>query len=124
MQLTTAVFKVVNIVRRLDTVTAPDYDKQCAVWIDEGNKKFVFDFAKLEYISSAGQRSILVIVKKLRACGGYMALCNLNGLVQEVISISGFDSFLSINGVLDETIAKKMIGMYAARVAAEMETSS
>ncbi|TEB05394.1 hypothetical protein Psch_02435 [Pelotomaculum schinkii] len=53
-----------------------------------------------------------------------MALCNLNGLVQEVISISGFDSFLSINGVLDETIAKKMIGMYAARVAAEMETSS
>ncbi len=97
-------FKVVSIVGRLDTVTAPDYDKQCAVWIDEGNNKFVFDFARLEYISSAGLRSILVVVKKLRACGGYMALCNLNGLVQEVISISGFDSFLSIYDSVEKAI--------------------
>lgn len=56
----------------------------------------VLDFGGLEYISSAGLRSILAATKKVKTVNGSLSLCALSGLVEEVVTISGFDNILTV----------------------------
>ena len=97
-------YVVISVSGRLDAVQSLDFEKYCVNLIELGNTKLILNFATLEYISSAGLRSILTIAKKLRACSGSLALSNLTGFVEEVISISGFDSFLAIYESVDKAI--------------------
>ncbi len=87
---------VVAVSGRMDAVTAPEFEKQCLAWMEEGHTKFLLDFSSLEYISSAGLRSILGVAKKVKPLGGKVVLSGLTGVVAEVFSISGFDAFLPI----------------------------
>ena len=45
---------------------------------------------ELEYISSAGLRSILMVGRQLRNNSGSLILCGLGGIVLEVFELSGF----------------------------------
>ncbi len=87
---------VVKVTGRMDAVTAPEFEKQLTAWIDEGEIVFVIDFSMLEYISSAGLRSILVIAKKLKSVNGKIFLANMEESVNEVFEISGFNSIIPI----------------------------
>ena len=97
---------VVVLKGRLDAVTAPELERSCLVWIEKGEHKLLLDLAALEYVSSAGLRSVLSVAKKLKAAGGSLGLCSLSGLVQEVFSISGFDSFLPVYASVTEGLEK------------------
>lgn len=81
---------LINLKGRMDVVTAPVIEQACDKLIREGEKCLVFDLGGMEYISSAGLRSILGIDKRLKAQGGKLALCSLKGMVKEVFHISGF----------------------------------
>jgi len=59
---------------RLDTLTAPQLDAEIQGKLD-GVKSLVFDFAKLEYISSAGLR-ILLMAQKIMNKQGAMVVKN------------------------------------------------
>lgn len=89
-------FLILQVEGRLDIATSPEFEKECATFMEQGQQKIILDFAKLEYISSAGLRSILAIAKKLKSGGGTLALCSLTGLVKEVFDLSGFDNFLPV----------------------------
>lgn len=99
-------FTVVSVSGRLDAGTAPELEKNCANLISEGGKKLVLELSALEYVSSAGLRSVLAVAKKLKAAGGSLSLCGLSGLVQEVFSIAGFDSFLPVFDTVENAIAQ------------------
>lgn len=79
---------------RLDTVTSPELEKVLDGILDSV-KSLVFDFAKLEYISSAGLRVILKAQKAIKG-KGKMKLVNVNADVMEVFEMTGFSSFLNI----------------------------
>jgi anti-anti-sigma factor len=96
---------VMAVSGRLDANTAPLFDKECARLIQEGVGQLVVDCDKLDYISSAGLRSILAAAKSLGANGGGLAVCNLHGLVQEVFTVSGFASMLPVFGSLSDALA-------------------
>ena len=81
---------------RLDAAGAPALEAQCKTLIQEGAKRLLLDMAQVEYISSAGLRSLLVLAKAMKASGGTMVLCNLTAAVREVMEISGFDNILSL----------------------------
>jgi anti-anti-sigma factor len=87
---------VVQVEGRLDVATAPEFEKNCAAMLEQGHEKLVLDLTDLEYISSAGLRSLLAIAKRLKGSGGSLSLCGLTGLVKEVFYLSGFDSFLPV----------------------------
>lgn len=87
---------VVSVSGRMDGVSAPEFEQKLAAWINEGETNFVIDFASLDYISSAGLRSILVTAKKLKAKNGKLLLCTLKDTVKEVFEISGFSSIVPI----------------------------
>lgn len=82
-----------KVVGRLDTITSPDLD--AAVKLD-GVKEVVFDFAELEYISSAGLRILLSVQKAMMACGGKMTVANLNSMIAGVFEMTGLNSILTI----------------------------
>ncbi len=79
---------------RLDTQTAPELEKELDASI-AGVKELVFDFADLEYISSAGLRVILKAQKTMNTQGG-MKLINVNDSIMEVFDITGFVDILNI----------------------------
>lgn len=87
---------VISLKGRLDAVTAPDFDKKLESLLSEGENVLIINFSELEYISSAGLRSILVSAKQLKANGGRMLLAELMGPVKEVFEISGFYSIFQI----------------------------
>ena len=79
---------------RLDTQTAPELEKELdSVLI--GLKELTFDFANLEYVSSAGLRVILKAQKAMNAQGS-MKLTGVNDSIMEVFDITGFLDILTI----------------------------
>lgn len=81
---------------RLDTVAAPSLDAQLAPVLAEPRPRILVDLEKITYISSAGLRSILQLVKHTAAHGGRLGLFAASPYVMEVIEISGFPSLLDI----------------------------
>ena len=82
--------RVVGLTGRMDAVTAPEFDRQFNSWLSEGENAFIINFSALEYISSAGLRSILSASKQLKANGGRSLFTGLTGPVKEVFELSGF----------------------------------
>ena len=79
---------------RLDAAGAPEIEVHCKALVQEGTKRLLLDLAGVEYVSSAGLRSLLVLAKTAKGAGGSLALCGLTPTVREVMCISGFDNIL------------------------------
>ena len=56
----------------------------------------VIDFARLEYISSAGLGVLLKTQKRLMGTGGGLTLINVNNHIRDVFRYSGFDRIFRI----------------------------
>lgn len=95
---------VIEVVGRMDAVTAQDFEKACGAWTDQGEKRFVVDLSALEYISSAGLRSFLILGKRIRAAGGTLVLTGLQGMVREVFEISGFATIFAVCSSREEAL--------------------
>ena len=78
----------------LDTITVPELEKELESSV-AGMEKLVFDFGKLEYISSAGLR-ILLRYHKIFAEKGGMVVRNVNPDVMDIFEVTGFLAFLVI----------------------------
>ena len=80
---------------RLDTNTAPLLERELADLTLGKIQSLIFDFAALEYISSAGLR-ILLFAQKTMSKLGSMKVTNANSQIMEVFDITGFSDFLTI----------------------------
>jgi len=89
---------VVSVKGRMDAVTAPEFEKSLSDLISKRDNMFLLDFSALDYISSAGLRSILATAKKLKEKQGKIVIAGLRGPVEEVFKISGFYSIFKIFG--------------------------
>lgn len=85
---------IVEIVGRLDTMTAPSLEKTLNEDIGD-TKNLILDLKGLEYISSAGLRVLLATQKKMQQ-KGYMKVINVCENVMEVFEITGFVDILNI----------------------------
>jgi anti-sigma B factor antagonist len=84
----------IEIVGRLDTITAPALDKTINDHTSE-IKSLVLDLKGLEYISSAGLRVLLSAQKKMQQIGT-MKVTNVREEVMEVFEMTGFADILVI----------------------------
>ena len=80
---------------RLDTVTAPDLEKALSP-IPEGVNTLVYDFSKLDYISSAGLRVLVATQKTMMGRGGSLTIKHPNDEVFEVFEMTGLSEVLDI----------------------------
>ena len=84
----------IEIVGRLDTITAPALDKTINEDIGD-TKNLVLDVKGMEYISSAGLRVLLSAQKKMQKIGS-MKVKNVCDEVMEVFEMTGFADILVI----------------------------
>ena len=87
---------VVEITGRLDTGTAPAFDAQMAPLLAEARPRILLDLTGVSYISSAGLRSILQLIKHAAAHGGRVGIFGAPPHIQEVIEISGFPALVDV----------------------------
>ena len=78
----------------LDTLTSPLLEAELDRGLD-GVNELIFDFNKLDYISSAGLRVLLSAQKTMNAQGS-MKITGVNETVGEIFEITGFCDFLTI----------------------------
>ncbi len=95
---TTNEVKVLAFEGKLDTQTSPDAEQQLTRLIEEGENRFLVNFEKLDYISSAGLRVLLATAKQLKGTDGELRICSLNEVVREVFDISGFTTIFKVFG--------------------------
>ncbi len=86
---------VVCLEGRLDTTTAPEFEKEIAGQMD-GVNELIIDLSGLVYMSSAGLRVILVYQKKMNAVKGSMIVKNVNELIMEIFETTGFLDILTV----------------------------
>ena len=85
---------IIEIVGRLDTITAPALDKTISEDIGD-TKNLVLDVKGMEYISSAGLRVLLSAQKKMQKIGS-MKVTGVCAEVMEVFEMTGFADILVI----------------------------
>ncbi len=79
---------------RLDTTTFPELEEKLEPEL--GNvKKITFDFADLEYISSAGLRVLLKTAQSMNDMSD-MVVKNVNSDIMEIFEVTGFTEILTI----------------------------
>lgn len=83
-----------EIIGWLDTQTAPQLEEELSKLSDEATS-LVFDFAKLEYISSAGLRQVVAAYKKMQQKEGFKII-NISDEVYDVFKLTGFDQKICI----------------------------
>ncbi|MBR0381322.1 MAG: STAS domain-containing protein [Eubacterium sp.] len=79
---------------RLDTMTAPDLEKDLKDSLD-GVKELIMDFEKLDYISSAGLR-VLLSAQKIMSKQGEMKVVKVNETIMEIFEVTGFSDILTL----------------------------
>ena len=82
-----------KVTGRLDTNTSSELEAELNF---DGVKEVNFDFAELEYISSAGLRILMTVQKAMMANGGKMTVAHANEMVRGVFEITGLDSVFTL----------------------------
>ena len=84
----------ISLEGKLDTNSAHDFNDEVMPILDTV-KKLVLDFENLEYISSAGLRVLLVVIKKMNEAGS-MIVINVNESVMDILDMTGISDDLVI----------------------------
>lgn len=74
----------------LDTDTSCQLDAHCNSLLHAGCKSIVFDFNELQFLSSAGLRTILGLSKRVSVGGGKLVFTGIRGPIRDMFDIAGF----------------------------------
>lgn len=84
-----------DIEGRVDTNTSPQLQQSILQAFQKGTT-VVLNMAKVEYVSSAGLRALLIGQKTANSKGGSMKLVHVCETVMEVFTLTGFADMLTI----------------------------
>lgn len=98
-------YYILQISGRLDITSSAEFEKEVHACLEGGHISIVVDMAEIEYISSAGLRSILVVAKTARSVDSEIRFCGVAGMVDEVFTVSGFKKMFKIFDSLDAATA-------------------
>ena len=90
---------------RIDTQAATDMDQALQAAVSEGRYNVVVDMAEVEYIGSAGLRSLAAVLVRCREEGGDMKIAALNERVTRVFNIVAFDVLMSVHETSEAAVA-------------------
>ncbi len=79
----------------IDIKTSSDLEAEINSKIDQVTE-INFDFAKLEFLTSAGLRVLLAAQQEMEDKGGTMTLKNVNDEIMDVFNLTGFVDVLTI----------------------------
>ncbi len=80
---------------QLDAITGPELNAFFQETLKD-HTNLIADLTGVDFVSSAGLRVFLAIVKEARRAGGDLRLAAVSSDVKKVLSVSGFDRLLKI----------------------------
>jgi anti-anti-sigma factor len=87
---------VVTAIGRLDGGASAAFAEKIGGLVANPNPNLLIDFAGVDFVTSAGLRAVLLLLKKVKATGGSFALCGVQDSVREVLDIAGFTGMINI----------------------------
>ena len=108
MEITTNTIAGVTFVYlagEIKSTTSGDVMDSLVDLVKGGNDKLLLNIKDVDFISSAGLRSILVAAKLLKNSNGQMMICSANESVRKVLETSGFTSLVSLHPDENEALA-------------------
>ncbi|MBV6450364.1 MAG: Anti-sigma-B factor antagonist [Anaerolineales bacterium] len=98
---------VLAISGSIDALTAADLTKTISSHIEDGHVNLVVDLTGLEFMSSAGLRSLLGAVKESRSQGGDLRIASTNSGtgVDKVLKMSGFYNIAKVFATQADAVA-------------------
>lgn len=81
---------------RLDGATSTAFARRIEALAGGSQPRLLVDFSGVDFVSSAGLRAVLMLVKKFKASNGILALCAVQAPVREVLDVTGFSGMISI----------------------------
>lgn len=96
---------VVSVVGSVDAHTADQVLSYLRERVAGGQSCLVFDLGQVDFMSSAGLRVIVDILKKCREQGGDLCLASAHGGVENTLSISGFTRVLKTYPTVEDAVA-------------------
>lgn len=91
---------IIKLEGKLDSLGSIEFEKMMQPY--QNFKYFLTDFEGIKYLSSAGIRVILKLEKDTRQQNGKLILTGINQVVNQVLSMTGLRSQLSIYATLQE----------------------
>jgi len=98
--------RIIALEGQLNSANAAAAEADILAVVGQGERQLVLDFSRLDYISSAGLRLVLVVAKRLKKEGGQLVLCGMQPNIREVFEISGFLAILDVVGSRAEALAR------------------
>jgi anti-sigma B factor antagonist len=96
---------VVTARGRLDGTTSEAFGARLGKLAAASEPRLLVDCAGIDYVSSAGLRAVLTLLKRVKAANGALALCAVQPPVLEVLEITGFAGMLEIHAKRADAIA-------------------
>ncbi len=86
---------IINVEGSIDSKTAKEFETTALAAITS-QVQVIIDLTKVEFLSSAGLRVLLMIYRQIKAQSGKVVLVGVSEEIQEVMSNTGFINFFSI----------------------------
>ena len=91
---------------RVDSVSSGDLEGALLRGLEAGETRLAVNLEGVEYISSAGLRVLLMLVKKLQAGGGRLVLFAMPESVRLVFELAGFLALFDIEDTREAALAR------------------
>jgi len=108
MEITTQHFKhcdLLSVVGKVDSYTAPELIKAIETLNGEGRFKLVLDLSKLEYMSSAGFRALLLGQRNCKRYNrGEIVLASVPKRIMDALDLTGFTPLFKIYADLTSAV--------------------
>ena len=90
---------------RLDGTATADFEKAVVDAMSAaGRGRVVVDMKGVEYVSSAGLRSLLLVAKRAKGNGQPFSVAALSPSVREIFEISGFGSIIPTHARVEDAL--------------------
>lgn len=94
--------QVLSLTGRLDAEAAPELEQRCRHLIESQSRTLIINLGNLDYLSSAGLRTLLSAGKSLQSKNGRLILVAAAGAMRQVIEHAGFDKIFPLCATVDE----------------------
>jgi anti-anti-sigma factor len=96
---------VISVNGRIDSTNAIDFGNRLRAHYATPGRRLLLDLQQLEYISSAGFRTLLIALRRATESGGRLALSGVTGRVHDLFDLGGFLDNFTIRSSREDGIA-------------------
>jgi anti-sigma B factor antagonist len=73
--------------------------------VEAGWNRLILDLSQVDFMSSAGLRAIVTILKECRQRGGDLRLVGPNAAISRILEMTGFSDVMQIYGNIEQAVA-------------------